>query len=424
MLKIYKSTIITPKKDKKIEFFDPGYMVVDENGKILDMSSNDLTQKYKNAEVIEYKDCIIIPGLIDTHNHLPQYAFTGLGDLELLPWLETYTFPREKDFENEKVSRKSSDIFFKNLIENGTTTTVTYVTIHKNATDIAFESARKSKIRVLIGKVEMDQNSPKDLKKDIDTLLRETEELIEKWHNKDDKLDYVITPRFAISCSFELMKKLAKLRDKYDIYAQSHLAENREEIEKVKKLFPKSKNYTDVYKQAGFLSPKTIMAHCIYLSDDELEILEKTNTKIAHCPTSNSFLSSGIMPYIKYKNRLSIGLGSDVAGGYTLSMFEVARHAIEMSKIYKVMNNDTKKHMSTEEAFFLATLYGAEALSMEDKIGSLEENKKADFIVMDMKKIDPFNNLYNEPHEILSKIIYRGNKSSIKNIYINGERLL
>jgi len=426
MLKIYKSTIITPKNDKRIEFFNPGYMAVDEKGMIKDISSKDLTKKYKNAEVIEYLDCVIIPGLIDIHNHLPQYAFSGIGDLELLPWLDTYTFPREKEFEDKEVSRQASDTFFKNLLENGTTTTVTYVTVHKNAADIAFESAEKNRIRAFIGKVEMNQNSPKYLMKDNDTLLRETEELIEKWHNSSDRLDYIITPRFAISCSFELMKNLAKLREKYDLFVQSHLAENRREIKMVRKLYPEFKSYTEVYEKAGLLGPKTIMAHCIYLEKDEIEILKNTMTKIAHCPTSNSFLSSGIMPYIKYKDNLPIGLGSDIAGGYTLSMFEVARHAVEMSKIHEVMNDDTNKHMSTEEAFFLATLYGAETLSMDDEIGSLEKGKKADFVVMDLEKIDPFYkmNLYNQPHEILSKIIYRGDKFSIKNVYINGEKLI
>jgi len=425
MLKIYKSIIITPNTDKNIEFFDPGYMVVDEKGVIKDISSKDLTKKYKNAEVSSYSDCAIIPGLIDVHNHLPQYAFIGLGNLELLPWLETYTFPREKEFESEEVSKQASDLFFKSLIENGTTTTATYITVHKDAADIAFESARNSKIRAFIGKVEMNQNSPKYLMKKSDTLLKETEELIEKWHNKDDKLEYIITPRFAISCSFKLMKELAKLREKYDLFAQSHLAENRKEVETVKKLFPKCQSYTDVYKQAGLLSPKTIMAHCIYLSNDEIEILKKTNTKIAHCPTSNSFLSSGIMPFEKYKNDLTIGLGTDVAGGYSLSMFTVMRQAIETSKIRKVIDKETDKHISTEEAFFASTLEAAKVLSMEYKIGSLEKDKRADFLVIDLEKIDPFNkmNLYNKPHEILSKIIYRGNKSSIKNVYIEGEKL-
>lgn len=425
MKAIYKALIISPKTKKTFNIYAPGYLVVDKNGEIEAITKSNPKKRYQGYKFFDYSDYLICPGFVDVHNHLPQYAFAGIGEKELLPWLEKYTFPRESTFKNQKIAEDSAKTFFKDLIKNGTTTTATYVTIHKKATDIAFKHAAKSKIRAVIGKVMMDQNSPKFLTEKTDKAIHESEELIKKWHGHNDRLFYVLTPRFAITSSFDSMKKIGELAHKTGAYIQTHLGENQNEIAYTMSLFPKCKNYTDVYYQAGLLGPKTIMAHCVYMKPAELNLIKKTRTKIAHCPTSNRFLSSGIMPFRKYQNlNLSMGLGTDVAGGYSLSMINEMKEAIESSKIANVFAK-TGAPMTLAEAFYLATLGGAKVLSMDKKIGSLDKGKKADFLIIDHKKADPMGvaSKYMKPDQILSKLIYRGDASMIRHVFIEGEKI-
>jgi len=425
---IYKALIISPKNKRTLNIYKSGYLVVSKDGIIEEVSNKNPKSKYKRYKFYDYSDYLICPGFVDVHNHLPQYAFAGIGEKELLPWLEKYTFPREKMFKDKKVAKKSAELFFKDLLKNGTTTTMTYITIHKSATDIAFKEAKKAKIRAVIGKVMMDQNSPKFLQEKTEKSLKESVELIEKWHGVNGRLFYVLTPRFAITCSMELMKKLGEIAEEEGTYIQTHLAENQNEIAFTKKLFPKAKTYTDVYNQAGILGPKTIMAHCVYLSDSERALLKSTQTKVAHCPTSNRFLTSGMMPFRKYdKEGFEMGLGTDVAGGYSLSMLNEMKEAIETSKtLYRSSNEKSGKPMTLAEAFYLATLGGAKVLSMQNQIGSLDKGKKADFLVIDHNLSDPFRDksIYMKPDQILSKVIYRGGEKNVKHVYIQGEMLI
>lgn len=299
--------------------------------------------------------------------------------------------------------------------------------MHKAATDIAFECAKKSKIRAIIGKVMMDQYSPKLLAERTEASLADSVELIDKWHGYNDRLFYAFTPRFAITCSWKLMRGIGKIAAKKNVYIQTHLSENIEEINVTKKLFPKCKSYTDIYYQAGILGPKTILAHCIYLDQKEVKLIKKTESNIAHCPTSNRFLMNGIMPFRKFREEnLSIGLGTDVAGGYSLSMFNEMKEAIENSKSLCLFSRGRiGQTMTIAEAFYLATLGGAEVLSMKDSIGSLEKGKRADFLIIDHKQIDPMHGKgdYQEPEQILSRLIYRGDRSIIKDVFIDGEKV-
>lgn len=425
MKAIYKALIISSKTRKTLNVYNKGYLVVSDKGEIESISKTNPHKNYKGYKFYDYSKYLICPGFIDVHNHLPQYAFSGIGEKELLPWLEKYTFPREKMFKNNNVARDSAKVFFKDLIANGTTTTSTYTTIHKSATDIAFKEAEKAKIRAILGKVMMDQNSPKFLTENTKKSLRESKELIEKWHGYNDRLHYVLTPRFAITCSFKQMEEIGKLARDKNVYIQTHLAENLNEINFTMKLFSKYKNYTDVYYKAGLLGPKTIMAHCVYMKKAELDLIKKTHTKIAHCPTSNRFLSSGIMPFRKYQElNLNMGLGTDVAGGYSLSMINEMREAIENSKLTNVFNK-TGTPMTLAEALYLATLGGAKVLSMDKQIGSLDKGKKADFLIIDHLKTNPMGakSKYTKPEQILSQLIYRGDASCIKHVYIQGEKI-
>ena len=424
---IYKALIIFSKNKKALKIFNPGYLVVSGEGLIEDVYEKDPRKKYKNFHFFDRSDDLICPGFVDVHNHLPQYAFAGIGEKALLPWLENNTFPRESRFQQNEIAKSSAKVFFNDLIRNGTTTSLTYVTIHKSATDLAFEAAKKSGVRAIIGKVMMNQNSPQSLTEQIGKSLKESVELIDKWHGYDDRLFYVLTPRFAITCSWELMKAIGKLAKDSGVYIQTHLSENLDEIAFTKKLFPNYKNYTDIYYRAGILGPRTIMAHCIHLNGKEISLIKRTKTKIAHCPTSNRFLMSGIMPFRSFRNKnLEMGLGTDVAGGYSLSMFNEMKEAIENSKsLFVFSKGEIGPPMSIPEAFYLATLGGAEVLSMNDQIGSLEKGKKADFLIIDYKAIDPMGGKsdYQEPEQILSKLIYRGFSSVIKEVFIGGKRV-
>lgn len=427
MSKIFKALLISPKSPTRLDIYAPGYLVVSKEGIIEEITLKNPLSKYKNYRFEDHSDCVICPGFIDVHNHLPQYAFAGIGDNELLPWLKKYTFPREEKFKNARLAKTAAETFFADLIKNGTTTTVTYATIHAQATDLAFEAAQKSKIRAIIGKVMMDQNSPRFLTENTKKSLEESRRLIEKWHKKTDRLFYVLTPRFAITCSFPLLEGIGKIAREKNVYIQTHLAENLDEIAFTKKLFPKFKNYTDIYARAGLLGPKTILAHNIYLSKPEIAAIQKTGARLAHCPTSNRFLKSGIMPYRRYeKLKLVMGLGTDVAGGFSLSMFNEMKEAIENSKYLDLFSEGKEAPpMTSQEAFYLATLGGARVLSLDKEIGSLKPGKKADFLIIEHQKADPFGakSTYNSPQEILSKLIYRANDSMIKNVYIQGEKV-
>ncbi|MCK4338823.1 MAG: guanine deaminase [Candidatus Cloacimonetes bacterium] len=426
---IFKGKILSPISKSKIFFLNPGYLAISEKGKILEIGQNDLRNKYRNFSFYNFFDKLICPGFIDIHNHLPQFPLIGLSSTNLFTWLNELVFPYEDKFRYKKFAQKYSGIFFHKLLKNGTTTTSTYVTIHKQATDIAFQSAKESGIRTFIGKVMMDREVPENMLEDTQKSLQDSQGLIEKWDGYDeDRLRYVLSPRFAVSCSFQMLKGIGKLAKRYNIYIQSHLAESKTEIELIKKLYPEFKNYTEIYYKAGILSEKTIMAHCIYLDKQEIETLQKTGTKISHCPTANRFLSSGIMPYRKLEEKgLTIGLGTDVAGGYSFSMFNEMKEVIETSKTINFVNpKEQYKPVTVEEAYYLATLGGATALSIENETGSLEKGKSADFLVIDYQKLNDCkdNDILSEAKKILSKMIYCGSENIVKQVYVKGKRVI
>jgi guanine deaminase len=294
---------------------------------------------------------------------------------------------------------------------------------------VAFQSAKKSGIRAFIGKVMMDQQAPKNLCGNAQKQLLDSEELIKKWDGYDNgRLRYALTPRFAVSCSFPMLKGIGKLARKNDVYIQSHLAESKAELKLIRKLYSNFENYTEIYYKAGILSEKAIMAHCIYLDENEVEILQKTGTKISHCPTSNRFLASGIMPYRKLEESdLTIGLGTDMAAGYSLSMFNEMREAIETSKMINFINSEKQyKPITVEEAFYLATLGGAKALSIEGETGSLEKGKSADFLIIDYKKLNDCkdSDILSNAKMILSKMIYLGREDIVERVYVGGKRVV
>ena len=369
--RIFKASVLNPIAPDRVDAYAPGYLIV-AGGKIEQLTSDDPRPALRFAEYIDISHKTIMPGFVDTHVHLPQFAIMGIGSGELLSWLNTYTYPEEARFADPEYAAKISQQFFDALVANGTTTAVVYSSVHEEATDIAFCAARASGIRAFIGKVMMDRNSPDALLEETEQSISRSVRLFNKWDGAEEgRLRYIFTPRFAAACSMQLMKRVGAIALERGAFVQSHLSENRHEVEWVRRLFPSSPSYAAVYDSAGLLTERSIMAHCIHLAPDEIALLSRARTKVAFCPYSNRTLRSGTMPYQTLRDAgLNISLGTDVAGGPSLSMLEQMREAMTAAQI------------PWSEALYLATLAGAKALGLADRIGNFERGKDADFVVV------------------------------------------
>jgi guanine deaminase len=374
--RIFKACVINPIAADRVDRYDPGYLVVT-GSRIERLSRDDPRPLFPSAGFIDLGHKTIVPGFVDTHIHLPQFRIIGVGSGDLLSWLNTYTYPEEARFANSEYAAKVAAEFFDAVAANGTTTAVVYSSIHEEATDLAFSAARRKGIRAFIGKVMMDRNSPEALLEDTEASIARSLRLFEKWDGAEGgRLRYIFTPRFAGSCSMELMKRVGKIARDRNAFVQSHLSENIDEVKWVRRLFPECASYTAIYDSAGMLTKRCIMAHCIHLRSDEIATLSRSEVNVAFCPYSNRTLHSGTMPYQKLRDAgLNISLGTDVAGGPSLAMLEQMQEATAAANI------------SWSEALYLATLGGAQALGLSDQIGNFESGKDADFVVVDQSSV-------------------------------------
>jgi len=385
------------------------------------------TQAGRDIRWMHSPEGVIIPGLTDVHTHLPQYPAVARYAEALLPWLQHHIFPLEKQFK-AATSRVQSRGFFEDLARHGTTCAMLYAAVFEDSADAAFSAAEESGLRIILGKVMMDVGSYGSLapEKIPDQSCAESESLCRKWNGRDGgRLEYAFSPRFAVSCSGELMRRAGELAQKHGAYVQTHLSENTAEVALVKSLFPDRASYTDVYAHYGLLGPKTMLGHCIHLSDEEIARLAEARAVVAHCPTSNFFLTSGLMPMDRLRRAgLRIGLGSDVAGGPELNMWQVMRSAIETQKA-RYFHDASVPLISTIEAFHLATLGGAEALGKSRTIGSFEIGKEADVVVLDLAAITPYGRKLN-PHaqltaeDVISLLVYRGGPAAVVETFVRG----
>jgi guanine deaminase len=370
---------------------------------------------------------VVFPGLIDLHTHVPQYPAVARGTSELLPWLRQYIFPLEREFTGPR-GRREAGAFMAELARHGTTTAALYCAIFEDSCEAAFQAAAEKGLRIIMGKMMMDVGSYGQLQpsKIVSISLAETERLIRKWHGANEGLvEYAVSPRFAVSCSEKLMRSAAEIAKHHGTYVQTHLAENREEIEKVRNLFPRAQDYTDVYAQFGLLGPRTILGHCIHLSERERGAIAEAGAVIAHCPTANLFLRSGILP-LDSARRLGIrlGLGSDVAAGAELNLWRVMRTAIE-SQTVRSFYEPNVNLLSPSQALYLATQGAADALGKGKVIGSFEIGKEADLTIMDIGVMLPYqrsskatNDL--NPEDVVSLCIYRGGPEAVIETFVRG----
>ncbi|MCE5363579.1 guanine deaminase [Pseudomonas sp. GLN_6] len=363
--------------EQSYEYFEDGVLVVD-NGQVAKVGhAADLLPTLKGVEITEYRDALITPGFIDTHIHYPQTGMIASYGEQLLDWLNTYTFPTEQQFADKAHAADVAGIFLKELLRNGTTTALVFGTVHKQSVDAFFEAAEALNLRMIAGKVLMDRNAPDYLTDTPETGYADSKELIERWHGKG-RLHYAVTPRFAPTSTPEQLTLAGQLLGEYpDLYMHTHLSENRKEIEWVKALFPERKGYLDVYDHYKLIGARSVFAHGVHLCDDECKRLAETGSAVAFCPTSNLFLGSGLFDLNKLEEHgVRVGLGTDVGAGTSFSQLQ------SLNEAYKVMQLQGKK-LDPFKSLYLATLGGANALYLDDKIGNFASGKDADFVVLD-----------------------------------------
>ncbi|MBP5992647.1 MAG: guanine deaminase [Acinetobacter sp.] len=329
-------------------------------------------------EFAHYPDQLIVPGFIDTHIHFPQTEMVGAYGEQLLEWLNTYTFPTEMQFKDKNYADEIAHFFVNELLKNGTTTALVFCTVHPQSVDALFEAAERHQMRLIAGKVMMDRHAPEDLCDTAETAYTESKALIEKWHAKGRNL-YAITPRFAPTSTPEQLEKAGQLKAEYpDVYVHTHLSENKNEIAWVKELFPDQKGYLDVYHHYGLTGSQSVFAHCVHLEDAEWDCMHDTDSAIAFCPTSNLFLGSGLFPLKKtWEKNVKVGLGTDIGAGTSFSQLQTLNEA------YKVQQLQGDK-LSAFESLYHATLGGAKALNLDDKLGNFNLGKEADFVVLNL----------------------------------------
>lgn len=361
----------------EVEYFEDGILLVEDGYVSACGSAAEMLDKLPDdCELQVFPDQLIIPGMIDTHIHYPQTDMIAAYGEQLLQWLETYTFPTEKQFSDPAHAREVAEVFLDELMRNGTTTACVFGTVHPESVDAFFEAAEARNLRMIAGKVMMDRNCPEYLQDTPETGYQQSKQLIEKWHGRG-RLSYAVTPRFAPTSSSEQLSKAGQLLEEFpDVYLHTHVAENRDEVAWVRELFPETRSYLDVYHQHGLLKPRSVMAHCIHLDEADKQCMAETGAAASFCPTSNLFIGSGLFDLMDVKaHGVRVGMGTDVGAGSSFSLLQTANEA------YKVTQLRGNK-LSPFQMLYLATLGGAKSLYLDDKIGNFAPGKEADFVVL------------------------------------------
>ena len=417
-----KGTICYSTSPTELSITEGGYVVC-ESGHCAGVFP-ELPDRYRQIPCTDFGDELIIPGLTDLHIHAPQYTFRASGmDLELLDWLNTITFPQEARHEDTEFARAAYTIFAEDLKKGPNTRACIFGTLHVPATEILMELLNQTGLKTMVGKVNMDRNGSPVLQEtsaqaSADATLSWLEDTLTKFKN----VKPILTPRFIPSCSDELMEKLSALQQKYHLPVQSHLSENLGEIAWVQELCPDTHFYGEAYSRFGLFGGDcpTIMAHCVHSSDEEIALMKKQDVYIAHCPQSNTNLSSGIAPVRQYLDEgLHVGLGSDVAGGTCSSILRAMADAIQVSKLYWRLIDSSMKPLTLEEAFYMGTEGGG---SFFGKAGSFKEGYEFDAVVLNSSTIPTPLKL--SPKDRLERLVYLSDDRNISAKYTAGRKIL
>ena len=380
----YRATILhctgepAARGDAGVECFDDGLLLVD-NGLVVEAApARDLLQRLPaEVPIKDYRGNLLIPGLIDCHVHYPQVDVIASYGERLLEWLEKYAFPAERRFVDAEVAADAAEFFVQQMLANGTTTALVFATVHPQSVDAIFEAAEKRNLRLISGKTLMDHDCPDDLRDSAEDGDADSRRLIERWHGQG-RLGYAITPRFAVTSSEQQLAAAGALAAEFpDVHVHTHLAENNDEIERVAQRFPERRSYLDVYRHFGLVRERSVFAHCLHLDDTDRAELAGHGGAIAFCPTSNLFLGSGLFDLASAEaHGIRTGVGTDVGGGTTLNMLRT------LAAAYKVLQLQGQS-LSPYRALYLATLGAARALYLDDRIGSFQPGREADFVVLD-----------------------------------------
>jgi guanine deaminase len=403
-----------------VEHIEDGLLVVEDGHVVRLGATADLLADIGDGTPIEdYSGKLIVPGLIDCHVHCPQVDIIASYGEQLLDWLNKYAYPAEMQFADEDHAREVADFFLDELLRNGTTTAAVFATVHPHSADTLFAAAEKRGMRLIGGKLLMDEHCPEELRDDPESGYADSKALIEKWHGKG-RLGYAITPRFALTSSEAQLEAAGRLAAEYpDTWIHTHLAENQEEVDEIARQFAWSRSYLDVYEHFGLLRERAVFAHCLHLDTEDRELMAAKGGAGAFCPTSNLFLGSGMFDLQSMSDSgVRVGLATDVGGGTSMSLLRT------MSEAYKMLHIQGQP-LPASRALYLATLGAAEALYLDEHIGNFTPGKEADFIVLDTgasritarraasaKTLD----------EMLFALIFLGDDRNIAATYLCGKR--
>ncbi len=381
----------------------------------------EIPEIYKNLPIKDYSNKLIVPGMTDLHVHAPQYTFRGMGmDLELLDWLNQYTFHEEANYCDLAYAKKAYSYFTEDLRRSFSSRAVVFATIHNESTIELMDQLEETGMITYVGRVNMDRNSvPKLQEKSAQTSIDSTILWLNDIQGKYKNTMPILTPRFIPSCSDELMKKIGILSKEKGLRIQSHLSENKSEIAWVKELVPASDCYANAYEifdTMGCSKQPTIMAHCVYSNDREFEILKAHGTYVAHCSDSNMNLTSGIAPIRKMLDAgIPVGIGTDVAAGSSMNMLKAILNTIQASKMYYRLKDNSAKPLTFEEAFYLATVGGG---SYFGKVGTFFDGYDFDVVVIDDSLMHSMKDI--NIRQRIERACYNDADTIILEKYVNG----
>jgi guanine deaminase len=414
-MQIYRANIIYTPQSSHFEVVPHGYIAVND-GKVEGVYS-ELPQHLSDCPVTDWGDRLLIPAMNDMHVHAPQYRNQGMAmDEELLPWLQNYTFPEELKYADTAYANRMYRRFVRDLWRFGTMRVVAFASVHLESTRLLMRLLDKAGMGGRVGKVNMNRNCPEGLQESVDDAVKACDTLVEEFEREDSRVRPIVTPRFIPSCTPELLKACGEMARRYNLPIQSHLSENHDEIAWVKELEPESRHYADAYDRYGLLGQTpTVMAHCVWTDGDELEMLRQRGVMVAHCPTSNFNVASGLAPIRRFLDAgIAVGLGSDVSGGHDFSIFRMMVYAIQVSKMH-YQRDKSCKFLTLSEAFWMAT---KSAGSFFGQVGSFETGYDFDALVIDDSEL-----LIDDDYSLLQRLerfVYIGDDRHITARYCQG----
>ena len=406
-----------------VRFYRRGAVAVAGDGRIIWCGhANRLPNRFRALPADNYGEALVLPGFIDAHIHFPQYRMLAAPSADLLDWLNRFTYPEEQRYSSAPHARAAAETFLDRLVRHGTTAAVVFSTVHRSATETLFAAAERRGQTIVSGKTMMDRNAPQALCDDPESGVRDSEAMIEHWHRRG-RLRYAITVRFAVTSTEDQLREAGALAARHpDCYVHSHLSESRTEIEFVRRLFPQAKDYTDVYDRFGLLGPRSLYAHGVHLSERECARLSESGATIVHCPTSNTFLGSGLFDaaHVGRADRpVRIGIATDVGGGTSYSMLHTLGEAYKVAML-------GGRTPTVHELFHLATRGNAVNLGLDDEIGTLDPGRWADLVVLDPTAtpvLEARHALSESLEDTLFALAILGDDRAVRATYIAGRQV-